>query len=655
MKGLKNFASFLRENKIKEYTVYYLTILREMDIPIIKLAIEKGLVKDVLEENSIKMTIESQNKFLLSIEEGTTIANAKISMKMWEEDKLPGIGKHEILPSDLILMYAAQKKAAFHFLPDYTKDADEIVIIIQELEDLYTRLQSEASQLLFKIQKETQIQLKQAEEYSKLIVHGVKDYGIYMLDAEGSVLSWNKGAENIKGYRAEEIVGKNISVFYIEEERKSGKPKHNLEMALKYGRYETEGWHVRKDKSIFWADIVYTPMFDENGKHYGFTEVARDLTSRKKYEEEIKKSNDFLDSVLENIPNMVFVKDANDLRFIRFNKAGEQLLGVSRKELIGRNDYDFFSIKQADDFTSKDRAVLEGDVVVDIPEEEIQTKNGERWLHTRKIPIKHATGKPLYLLGISEDITVKKKFDEEIKKLNDELTESVAQLELANKELESFSYSVSHDLRAPLRAIRGYTKILMEDYAPALVDDAKKIMTGVANNAERMSHLIDDLLQFSRMGKKEMNMALVNMHEVVDFSLNEAKVAYGSNVKVNINELPSVMADYSLMCNVFSNLISNAIKYSGKVPNPVIEINGLKKNGEVIYCVKDNGVGFDMKYYDKLFGIFQRLHTTKEFEGTGVGLALVKRIVSRHGGRVWAEAEPDKGAAFYVALNSNNQ
>jgi len=655
MKGLKNFASFLRENRIKEYTVYYLTSLREMDIPIIKLAIEKGLVKDVLEENSVKMTVESQGKFLQSIEEGTTISNAKVSMKMWEEDKLPGISKHEILPSDLILLYAAQKKAIFHFLPDYTKDADEIVIIIQELEDLYTQLQNEASQLLFKIQKETQIQLKQAKEYSKLIIQGIKDYGIFMLDTEGRVLSWNRGAENIKGYKAEEIIGKNISVFYIEEEKNIDRPKHDLEMALKYGRYETEGWHIRKDKSVFWADVVYNPMFDENGKHYGYTEVARDLTSRKKYEEEIKKSNDFLDSVLENIPNMVFVKDANDLRFLRFNKAGEQLLGISQKDLLGKNDYDFFSSEQADRFTSKDKAVLKGDVVVDIPEEEIQTKHGERWLHTRKIPIKNVAGKPLYLLGISEDITVKKKVDEKIKKLNDELTESVVQLELANKELESFSYSVSHDLRAPLRAIRGYTKILMEDYAPALEDDAKKIMTGVASNAERMSHLIDDLLQFSRMGKKEMNLALVNMNEVVDFSLNEAKAAYGSNVKIKINELPSVMADYSLMCNVFSNLISNAIKYSGKVPKPVIEISGSKKSSEVIYCVKDNGVGFDMKYYDKLFGIFQRLHTTKEFEGTGVGLALVKRIVSRHGGRVWAEAEPDKGATFFIALNSNNQ
>jgi len=506
------------------------------------------------------------------------------------------------------------------------------------------------------LEKENARELAESREKLSHIIQNVRDYAIYMLDVNGNVMTWNTGAEKIKGYRADEILGKNISMFYIEEEKKAGKPKRNLELALKNGRHEAEGWHVRRDRSVFWANIIYTPMVDDKGNHYGFTEVARDLTARKRAEEEIKKSNVFLESVLENIPNMVFVKEANSLRFVSFNKAGEELLGYSRKDLLSKNDYDFFPEEQADFFMSKDKAVLAGGDVIDIPEEEIDTKNGKRWLHTRKIPIKDGAGKPVYLLGISEDITENRAVDHEIKKLNRDLSQSVMKLELANRELESFSYSVSHDLRAPLRAIRGYSKILMEDYSTKLEEDAKKIMAGIAGNAERMSQLIDDLLAFSRMGKKEMNMTVVNMNAVVRDSLQDVKASYNNHfqAEVTIHGLPPVSADYSLMLNVFTNLISNAVKYSGKVSSPFIEIDAYQKNGENIYFVKDNGVGFDMKYYDKLFGVFQRLHSTAEFEGTGVGLALVKRIVTRHGGRVWAESEPGRGAAFYIALPVNN-
>ncbi|HXP52818.1 MAG TPA: PAS domain S-box protein [Bacteroidia bacterium] len=655
-KNLGDFAKYLREKKLREYSVYYMDVIKTMNIPLMKLAIEKGLIKNMSDENSIKMTMDSQAKFLLSLEDNTAIANAKMSLKMWEEDKIPGIGKNDILPSDLVLIYAAQKKAIFSFLPEYAANAKESVAIVQEFEDFHTQVQNDASQMLFKIQRSTADQLRQAEEHFKLIVHGVKDYAIFMIDVAGYVRSWNKGAETINGYRADEIIGKPVSIFYLEKDRKDGIPEHNLKVALEKGSYEIEGWRMRKDRSIYWADVIYTSIYDNNGVHTGFSKITRDLTSRKKIEEEIKRSNDFLDSVLENIPNMVFVKDARELKFVRLNKAGEELLGFSRKDLLGKNNFDLFPKEQAEQFTVKDMEVLKGDKVVDVSEEQIDTKNGQRWLHTRKIPIKDSSGKPLYLVGISDDITDKREFDEHVKQLNRELTRSVNELELANKELESFSYSVSHDLRAPLRAIRGYTKILMEDYAASLEEDARKMMNSVAGNAERMSQLIDDLLAFSRMGKKEINFAKVDMNAIAKSSLQAVKFAHNNSLKakITIKELLPALADNSLLENVFTNLISNAVKYSGKKENPEVEIYSYSNDGESIYCVKDNGVGFDMKYYDKLFGVFQRLHSTAEFDGTGVGLALVKRIITRHGGRVWAEAEPGKGAAFYVALQSIN-
>ncbi|HTB07099.1 MAG TPA: PAS domain S-box protein [Bacteroidia bacterium] len=531
------------------------------------------------------------------------------------------------------------------------KDITEMIRLAErESEQLKYTKALEASE------RENIQKLKLSEERFRHLTQSIKDYAIFMIDVNGIIISWNKGAERIKGYQANEIIGKPTSIFYLEKDRNEGKPKEHLELALKNGRHEVEGWRMRKDRSIFWADVVYTSIYDDAGNHTGFSEITRDLTFQKRAEEEIMRSNDFLNSVLENIPNMVFVKDAKYLRFVRFNKAGEQLIGTSRKHLIGKNDYDFFPKEQADHFTAKDRLVLEMGSLVDIPEELIDTQNGQRWLHTRKIPINDANGTPLYLLGVSEDITERRIVDEQIRQLNRELSQSIMQHELANKELESFSYSVSHDLRAPLRAIRGYTKILMEDYAASLEADAQNMMNAVTENAERMSQLIDDLLAFSRMGKKEMNICDVNMKIIAHEAVNGIKAANGNSIKakITIHELLPTKADSSLMGNVFTNLISNAIKYSSKSSAPEVEVNSFHKDGENIYYVKDNGVGFDMKYYDKLYGVFQRLHSNAEFEGTGVGLALVKRIITRHGGRVWAEAEPDKGATFYIALHTSN-
>lgn len=368
----------------------------------------------------------------------------------------------------------------------------------------------------------------------------------------------------------------------------------------------------------------------------------------------ITEANEFLDTILENIPNMVFVKEAEELRFVRFNKAGEELLGYSRDQLIGQNDYDFFPKEQADFFTLRDREALASNTVTDIPEEEIQTATGKKWLHTRKIPIMGSDGKPAFLLGISEDITLKKLHDERVQNLNKELESNVELLKSANDELEAFTYSVSHDLRAPLRAIHGYTGILETDYISKLDDEAKRMMHAVMRNAKKMGDLIDDLLTLSRLGKKELVKKPTDMTNLVKQCLNDLKSSTNiSKAEITIDELGTITVDQSLMFQVFINLLSNAIKYSSTVEKPVIHVGVEKDRNEIIFYVKDNGTGFDMKYYDKLFGVFQRLHSMEEFEGTGVGLALVKRIVTRHGGKVWAEGRVNEGATFYVSLNNN--
>jgi light-regulated signal transduction histidine kinase (bacteriophytochrome) len=245
---------------------------------------------------------------------------------------------------------------------------------------------------------------------------------------------------------------------------------------------------------------------------------------------------------------------------------------------------------------------------------------------------------------------------EEILDLNNKLQANLMELERTNKELEAFTYSVSHDLRSPLRAIHGYTKIIHEDYAPKLDPEGKEMMEGVMRNAKKMGQLIDDLLSFSRTGKSELQKRTINMTEIAKATLKELMSSQkNSKIKVTIKEMPEAFADYNLISLVYTNLISNAIKYSATKETPKITIGASEMNGEIVYYIKDNGVGFDMQYYNKLFGVFQRLHSAEEFEGTGVGLALANRIITRHGGRIWAEAKENEGATFYFTLNGNHK
>lgn len=234
--------------------------------------------------------------------------------------------------------------------------------------------------------------------------------------------------------------------------------------------------------------------------------------------------------------------------------------------------------------------------------------------------------------------------------LEKRVNDRTAQLEAINKELEAFSYSVSHDLRAPLRSIIGYSEILKEDNYNHLNDDGKRALTTVMQNAKKMNILIDDLLQFSRLGKKPLEKTEVNNQKLVNAVLAELKEATPETASITVSSLSSIEADESLMHQVWINLISNAIKYSSKKENPLIEIGSYKNGEEIIFVVKDNGTGFDMQYANKLFGAFQRLHKATEFPGTGVGLALAQRILNRHGGKIWVEAKVDEGAAFYFSL-----
>lgn len=405
-----------------------------------------------------------------------------------------------------------------------------------------------------------------------------------------------------------------------------------------------------------WWDVIIMPVLDADGRAERILAVARDISDVKRAETELREANRFLDSLIENLPLMVAVKDAVTLKYVRINRAAEQLLGYPREALLGKDANELMSTAQAKAVIAHDRETLAQGKLVEIREQHIQTDhNGARILHVMKMPLADGDGEVRFLLGISVDITERKLAEQAIHELNSALHTKAEQLITTNRELESFSYSISHDLRAPLRAIDGFALMLEEDHAPHLDAEARRYLSVIRDNSRRMGELIDDLLSFSRLGRLPVTTQEIDIeslvHEVVDEALT---VPLDPVPRVDIGRLPPARGDRALLRQVWTNLISNAIKYSSKNATPRIEVTGERSVAENWYSVSDNGVGFNMQYADKLFGVFQRLHHIGEFSGTGVGLAIVHRVVTRHGGRVWAEGRVDEGAVFSFTLPEVN-
>lgn len=749
------------------------------------------------------------------------------------------------------------------------------------------------------------------EHIYKTMIDELEDYSIILLDIKGHVKSWNKGAEKIKGYKAEEVLGSHFSIFYLPEDREQRLPEKFLAEATEKGKVAAEGWRLKKDGSHIWVNFVLSALYDTNHHLIGFTKVIRDYTEKRKNDDQ----SQFLANILRNIQDPIIATDTNFI-ITDWNQAATELLGWTAEEAIGhptseilrtyypdrdkeeiRKSYlikGFWKgegiihtksgearnilitasyLKEKDgtvigtviltkDITDRKKTELaleklnnnlerkikertqeifetnrrfqtmvendftiitllnekfetiyrspSAELILGWSEEERETRSIADLAHPDDRPklarlmkemsthpgkpvflsarVLHKNGHYLWLEGtgvnrlqdagihayvtnmhdISEqkksefavkeneekyrllierisdgfialdkdfrytyankkigeltghspeslvgkivwdvfpeaigsetykafhlalkeqkyiynvdyyeqlslwqenhiypspdglsifirDISERKKAELVIKQLNESLEERVklrtAELTTANKALESFSYMVSHDLQSPLRTLNGFINIILEKYSPTFDEELKNLFGFIVNSGKRMNSIIDDLLKLAKFGGEKLNIVPINMTELFQKVWNNLNQNTSNNATFELVTLPDVAGDASMMEQVVINLLSNALKYSSKVKEPKIKVGYIGSNDTPTFYVKDNGVGFNMEHYNKLFGAFQRLHSREDFEGTGIGLLLVKKIIENHGGTVWAESKVNEGATFYFTMS----
>lgn len=422
--------------------------------------------------------------------------------------------------------------------------------------------------------------------------------------------------------------------------------------------YDEEMEIITRTGKRIWVRAIGRAVKDDRGDIVHVEGSFQDISEQKKVLESLKKSETFIKAVLDNLPIGVAVNSIDpEVKFSYMNDEFPKIYRTTRERLAGPDSF-WDAVYEGAEFRAELRQRVLDDCASGDPRKmrwtEVPiTRRGEEttYITAQNIPIPNQS----LMISMVVDITERKRTEEEIRRLNleleDRVAERTAQLEASNRELEAFSYSVSHDLRAPLRAIDGFSKFLVEDYADKLDNDGKRFIAVIRKNASKMDQLILDLLDLSRVSRSDINLIPVDMQAIVqsmyqEMASKDQKIAF----ETTIDKMPPVLCDISLIKQVWQNLIGNALKYSAKSANKKIGIGAYEANNEVVFFVRDHGAGFNEKYRHKLYGVFQRLHREDEFPGTGVGLAIVKRIVQRHGGKVWAEGKVDEGATFYFSL-----
>lgn len=633
---LKDYIIYLKEHHLEEFVKKDLERSFEVNLPL--LAYFKHLSKEELFALTKKGILEYFNNII----EGRAADVVLQSMQDWKDDKLQGIGRNDVVASDISLIYSTRKHSLFLFLPRYTSDLGKALSIVVEVENFYTFQESLAISTFAEIKN---------DEISKtktllLETQSIANVGSFEWDIANDKSIVTPEVKKIFGYDDSDPL--NFDQFgkllHSDDEKKVSA---SLEHALKTGdAYLAEYRIYRKsDHALRYLWTKGKVFFDTDHHPIKLIGIIQDITERKKAEELIKHNEGLLQEA-QALAHLGSWEWDVPLNLVSWSDEMYRIYGYAPGE-IEMNFETYMNHIYVEDRDLVTKAVnlcyTEG-----IPytfEARIYTKEGEvKWLHAKGQVTSRMNGAIQKLGGTAMDITEQKIAADALQKKSEALIAS-------NKELEAFCYSVSHDLRSPLRAIDGFGRKLGSSYEAALDKEGQRLLHVIRSNAQQMGVLIDSLLEFSRLNRKEIKQATVDMDSLVKTVIREQQEQDPeSSALFEMGNLYQVLGDRDLIHQVLQNLISNAIKFSSKRDAPIIEIGSAKKGDDITFFVKDNGAGFEMEYIDKLFGVFQRLHSTEEFSGTGVGLATVQRIIHRHGGQVWAEGKPGVGATFYFSL-----
>jgi PAS domain S-box-containing protein len=528
--------------------------------------------------------------------------------------------------------------------------------------------------------------LAKSEERYHLMVEEVEDYAILYLNREGIVENWNKGAERIKGYTSEEIIGKSFSVFYPEQEQKNYLPEKLLKEAVEKGKVTHEGWRVRKNGSFFWASVAITAVHDPQKNVIGFSKVTHDLTEKKEADDKLKRNAEQLEQKNKELMHLneslvkseqryhLMVEEVEDYAILylnpsgiveNWNKGAEKIKGYTAEEIIGQSFSVFYSEQERNEHLpqrllqeakEKGKAIHEGWRI---------RKNGTRfWASVAITAVHDAAYKVIGFSKVTHDLTEKKAADDKLKLNAEQLEQKNKELEKMNTELQSFAYVSSHDLQEPLRKIQTFASRILSKEMQTLSATGKDYFRRMQEAAGRMQTLIQDLLAYSRTNTTDRVFENVDLADIV----HEVK----SDIKETHTEKEAVI-EVGQMCRIniipfqfrqlLYNLIGNGIKFSRPGITPHITIESEMVKGDTVkkvslspkknYChisIADNGIGFDPQYKERIFEVFQRLHGKEEYSGTGIGLAIVKKIVDNHHGVITASGEVNKGATFDIYL-----
>jgi PAS domain S-box-containing protein len=512
-----------------------------------------------------------------------------------------------------------------------------------------------------------------APDLFRSIVETISDYAIFALDRDGTILTWNRGAERLKGYTATEIIGHSFEVFYPKEAIETQFPKHELEVAARDGRFEDEGWRLRKDGSRFWAKVTITARRDEIGQLAGFAKVTADMTERKEADEALRRSEEQFRLLVQGVQEYAILTLDTEGRVVSWNEGARRIKGFTADEIIGRS-FETFYPKEA--------------VAAGFPRHELEVaaregqfedegwrvrKDGSRfWATAVLTAIRDAHGALIGFGKVTRDLTARREAEQrnrelaaeqaahaeaakknaELDELNKLLRQALADTERARaateaayRDLDQFAYVASHDLKAPLRGISSLAQWIQEDVADHLTGDSAQHMRLLQGRVRRLQSLIDGILTYSRAGRVLTKSERIDtgklISEVIDLQVpNEIQIDLAP-------DMPTVEAERIPLQQVFMNLIGNAVKYASAArPDVQIAIGWRDQGSAVEFAVSDNGPGIPPQFHDRIWGVFQTLESRDKVEGAGIGLAVVKKIVETRGGQVSLESTEGEGSTF---------